>query len=242
MIRSPNRTEVVLAGIVVAFDILVVPVFAVNLGFFLTRGVHGVYALVPPWTAWALVATDASLRQVDLVAAAGLLVGTLYLLWTARTGPGAAAATGSTPGSAAFGSARWRTGRELREGLSLWTHGAARNPAGLVVGAERGGRQVKRAWVVSRDGHILVIGAPGAGKSTRLIEPTLAVIAAAGEGVLVNDPKGELYMLTAGTLLLHGYDVVRFDLREPGLSVRWNPRAADRARAGRGGRGDGDAP
>ncbi|MCL6595834.1 MAG: type IV secretory system conjugative DNA transfer family protein [Firmicutes bacterium] len=218
MIRSPSRGEWAALGAALAFDVLALPTLAAGLSFLLTGGTHGTYGLVPPWTGWALVATDAPLRQVYLVLAGAVVAGVGYLVWLARSGSAAPAS-----GAAAYGSARWRTGRELCEGLGLWTSGAPRNPVGLVVGAEHGGRRVRRAWVVSRDGHTLVIGAPGAGKSTRLIEPTLAVIAAGGEGVLVNDPKGELYSACAGTFLLHGYDVVRFDLREPAHSVRWNP-------------------
>jgi type IV secretion system protein VirD4 len=217
MIRLPSRGEWAALGAAAAFDVLVLPMLVASVAFFLAGGTHGTYSLVPPWTAWALVAGNPSLRQVDLVLSALVVAGVGYLVWLVRSGPGFAA------GSGAYGSARWRSGRELRDGLAVWKRGASRNPAGLVVGAERGGRQVQRAWVVSRDGHTLVIGAPGAGKSTRLIEPTLAVIAAGGEGALVNDPKGELYSVAAGTFLLHGYDVVRFDLREPEHSVRWNP-------------------
>jgi type IV secretion system protein VirD4 len=202
---------------VLAFDLLVLPTFALFLAL-LSQG-H-MQALQMPWTSWAMIVTEKTVRDVYLVLAGGLMGGAVWLVFWARGGANGMPSRG---GETTFGSARWRSGRELLKGLSVWSKGAARNPVGLVVGAERGRREVSRAWVVSQDGHNLLIGAPGAGKSTRLIAPTLSVIAAGGESALVNDPKGELFQMTAGTFLLHDYEVARFDLRDPDRSVRWNP-------------------
>jgi type IV secretion system protein VirD4 len=172
----------------------------------------------PPWVAWAGVVSEAGVRNAYLVLALCAFGGAIWLVRFLRQGTPGTSATGD----ATYGSARWRTGRELLRGLSRWNAGARANPVGLVVGAAKGGREVSSAFVVSQDGHNLVLGAPGAGKSTLVIEPTLSVIARGGESAVVTDPKGELYEETAGLFLRQGYGVHRFDLREPGLSVRWN--------------------
>lgn len=196
-------------------DVILVPSVAVYLALLAAHASPA--GLVAPWAAWASVVSEPSVRNVYLVFAACALGGAVWLVRLFRQGV-APTATGDTT----YGSARWRTGRELERGLSRWRAGARGNPVGLVAGAERGGHKVTRAWVVSQDGHNLVVGAPGAGKSTLVIEPTLSLIAPSGESVVVTDPKGELYEATAGAFAREGYDVVRFDLRDPALSVRWN--------------------
>jgi type IV secretion system protein VirD4 len=82
---------------------------------------------------------------------------------------------------------------------------------------------VQAGWVVSRDDHGLLLGAPGSRKSTTVILPTLATIAEAGLSVLVTDPKGELYAAAGGRFQAAGYRVAVLDLRDPAQSARWNP-------------------
>jgi len=211
-----SRGEKVFLGVVAAFDLIAMPMlvlWAANA----TAGVVG--GLASPWTGWAAVVGDSNVRGLYLVLAAGLLAGAVWVVVKVRGG-GSGAGTQSK--DTTYGSARWRSGRELLKGLSLWTAGSTTNPVGLVVGAYSQGGRVRRAHVVTQDGHTLLLGAPGAGKSAQVIEPTLTVIAS-GESVVVNDPKGELYQLTSGAFSLHDYEVLRFDLRQPPYSFRWNP-------------------
>jgi type IV secretion system protein VirD4 len=187
-----------------------------------------------PWVGWAAVATEPAIRSLFAALALAVLAGAAWLSWRATAG-----SPGSDP-QAAYGSARWRDPRTLPATLARWRWGAPNPPAGFVVGADPG-RPVRAAWVVGRDDHVLLLGAPGAGKSTLAILPTLGVLAQSGQSVLVTDPKGELWQATAGLFHAAGYTVVRFDLREPALSThRWNPcdwvaaaqRAGDVAQAG----------
>jgi type IV secretion system protein VirD4 len=172
-----------------------------------------------PWAAWGLVLSTGSARHAYMVAALGLLAGALY--WGYSINQGGKGSHSTTAN--AFGSARWRTPGELAQSLGRWRMGQAQNPAGLVAGAVRARGPVREAWVLGQDGHNLLLGAPGAGKSLKVILPSLAVIAESGENLVVTDPKGELKQAMGAYLQDQGYRVVTFDLRFPQNSVRWNP-------------------
>ncbi len=194
--------------------------------------------ILPPWTAWGQILTHPAWRSDFLLMALALVAGALYLAWKDRP------TAGSTGNDIAYGSARWRSSRELASSLTRWTAQDPSPQAGLVAGLARRQRPVTQAWIVAQDGHNMVAGAPGAGKSTQVLMPTLGVIASSGESAVITDPKGEMFATTAGLFAAQGYQVVRFDLRDPAQSVRWNPLAAlarqwaagDQAAATRGAR------
>lgn len=203
----------VLAGIL---DVLIVPSGVIMMA---NHSAH----MVMPWTAWPVLLADSADWHLWEMAAGLLEVGAVYWGWTMQH-----ESSGSSPGSSgdAFGSARWRNAKDLRLSLQSWqSKDQGKNPAGLVAGAGAAQGPVRRAWVLGKDGHNLLLGAPGAGKSLRVILPSIAVIAEAGENLLITDPKGELQQATAGYLESQGYRVVTFDLRFPERSVRWNPLA-----------------
>jgi len=112
------------------------------------------------------------------------------------------------------GSAHWGTTRGLWP-RPWWTP---------VVLGRRGGRWVGLPWSQAILG-VLIVGLPGAGKSTALIianilrlggNPLARLLIRLGivtlPSVVVTDPKGEIHDLTAGWLRKRGYDVVRIDL------------------------------
>jgi hypothetical protein len=76
--------------------------------------------------------------------------------------------------------------------------------------------------------HVLLLGATWAGKSRRVILPTVWCLGHRGEWMVLTDPKGELHAACAGWLRAHGYGVVLIDLPRPGRGQRWNPLAAMR--------------
>lgn len=165
---------------------------------------------------FALVAVTRIPRALMDWGAASLVAFGLAFYWSMHQ------ATGGGSRSGAFGTAHWRK-LGSGKGLEHWLRGRTTNPVGLVVGGMRGGKPVRSGWVVTADHHILVLGSPGTGKSTLIWLPSVGVIGDAGNGLLITDPKGELYDQAAGPLTLAHYDVVRFDLRDPAVSVRWNP-------------------
>lgn len=168
-----------------------------------------------PWVSWFAVATVPALQKTWFAMTVAVAVGAWYA--HVHFSGQAASATGSD----AFGTARW--GRpEAARGVAKWAAGAASNPEGLVVGALPAHGRVRQAWVVVQDGHAIVLGAPGSGKSTVCLLPTLAVLARSGAGIVVTDPKGELHQTASALLALEGYQVVRVDFRHPDGSATWN--------------------
>lgn len=174
---------------------------------------------VMPWTAWGLILTTASVQKTYGLLALALLGGAIYWGTTLQHGEG----QGGTAAREAFGSARWLSPREIAQSFQRWHAEAPTNPAGLVAGAVQARGPVRDAWVLGKDGHNILLGAPGAGKSLRVILPSLAVIAESGENLVVTDPKGELKEAVGGYLAHQGYRVITLDLRNPAQSVRWNP-------------------
>lgn len=141
-------------------------------------------------------------------------------------------------GKGQHGTAHWRPVPDLADGLYVWqppdTDGA-QPPAqpkydgswwprsGIVAG--QAGR--KTAYVANREDHVLLIGTTGSNKSRGVFLPTIGILGQQQEySFVLSDPKGELYAYSAAWLASQGYDVIRFDLRDPrqgGPAARWNP-------------------
>ena len=97
--------------------------------------------------------------------------------------------------------------------------------SGLLVGANAL-KHPTGGWVLTRDEHALVMAITRAGKTRRVILPSIGVIgSAAQDSLVITDPKGEIYEYTAEWLRAQGYQIVRFDLiaPEPGRSEQFNP-------------------
>lgn len=72
------------------------------------------------------------------------------------------------------------------------------------------------------DGHCLLIGATGSKKSRLVVMPTVRLLAASGEAMILCDPKGEIYRRTAAFLEDNKYDIRAIDLRDPEKGDGWN--------------------
>ncbi len=73
------------------------------------------------------------------------------------------------------------------------------------------------------DAHTMILGATGSKKSRLLVMPTVHLLADAGESMVINDPKGEIYRRTSGHLEKNGYQLFVLNLRDPRLGNSWNP-------------------
>lgn len=73
------------------------------------------------------------------------------------------------------------------------------------------------------DVHILIIGATRSGKTRCLVIQSICTLALAGEGIVVNDPKGELYHYMHSFLESMDYTVHVVDFNNPKKSDRYNP-------------------
>lgn len=81
----------------------------------------------------------------------------------------------------------------------------------------------KRMWVDNGEGHNLIIGSTGAGKTQVAIFPLVHSLAKHDESMIITDPKGEIYENTAEMLRKRGYNVVLLNFRNPQQGSGWNP-------------------
>jgi type IV secretion system protein VirD4 len=81
----------------------------------------------------------------------------------------------------------------------------------------------KKVWVDDGEAHTLIMGSTGSGKTRRLINPLIKILAKKGESMILTDPKGELYEENAAMLTSKGYNIVLLNLRSPEKGNAWNP-------------------
>ena len=81
----------------------------------------------------------------------------------------------------------------------------------------------ERVFVDHTDSHSLVIGPTGSKKSRLVAMPMIEILAAAGESMIISDPKAELYNRTARMLENKSYKVSIINLRTPEYGACWNP-------------------
>ncbi len=176
-----------------------------------------------PWASWPVVASQRDLLLAELIGTGVVAVWLLAQVWQGRRSGGSGYGGPPVAGKGEHGTARWRTAAELPQSFALWSADRPKDssPSGIYVGQ---GPTPRSAWVLSSDQHALIVGSPGSRKTRGVVLETIGVIGSVGrESLLVSDPKGELYAHTADWLHAQGYNVRRFDLREPSRSVRSNP-------------------
>ena len=76
--------------------------------------------------------------------------------------------------------------------------------------------------VDSSDNHTLVYGASGSKKTRCVIMPTIRMLGFAGESMIINDPKGELYRTMARFLEDQNYNIVTLNFRDASVGDCWN--------------------
>ncbi len=91
--------------------------------------------------------------------------------------------------------------------------------AGVILDVGRDGK----VWCAPPEDHVFITGSTGTGKTRRLIVPSVHMIAAAGSSMVITDPKGEIYAMSADYLKKKGYEISVIDFRSPASSTRWNP-------------------
>ena len=81
----------------------------------------------------------------------------------------------------------------------------------------------QKVWVDDGEAHTLIMGSTGSGKTRRLINPLIKILAKKGESMILTDPKGELYEENVAMLTTKGYNIVLLNLRNPEKGNAWNP-------------------
>ena len=121
-------------------------------------------------------------------------------------------------GSFEYGSARWMTKREIKKEFKVWNFGSKLASGGIPVTVQDG----KFYYSDSFD-HTLIIGSTGSGKTQCEILPMIFNLGYAGESMVINDTKGELYGYTADFLKKQKYNIRVINLRDAFSSDGWNP-------------------
>ena len=81
----------------------------------------------------------------------------------------------------------------------------------------------KMLWVDPTASHSLIIGTTNSGKTFSVIHILIDIARMAGESMVINDLKGELYKTHYDMLIQDGYDVKVLNFVDPDSSDYWNP-------------------
>lgn len=130
---------------------------------------------------------------------------------------------------AGLGDARIKRGGEAVHASDIWDGKSSPKGTGLVYGFSRG-----RYLFEARSPHSITVATSGAGKTRRLVAETIDLCAAAGETLIVSDPKGELFELMGEGLRQQGYSTYLLDLVHPACSDTYDPMELCVSRASEG--------
>ena len=85
------------------------------------------------------------------------------------------------------------------------------------------GSEERIVYIDSSDTHAMIYGATGSQKTRSIVMPAIKIMGIAGESLIINDSKGELYNRLAGELYENGYEIIAINLRKPSVGNAWNP-------------------
>ncbi len=121
-------------------------------------------------------------------------------------------------GSFEYGSSRWATKKEIKDNFKEWNVGKKLKSGGIPATTIDG----KHYYSDSFD-YNLIIGSTGSGKTICEIMPLIFNLGYAGESMIINDTKGELYSVSYQFLKKQGYRIHVINLRDAMASDGWNP-------------------
>lgn len=121
-------------------------------------------------------------------------------------------------GSFEYGSSRWMKNREIKKNFKVWNIGSKLTQGGIPVTYLDGNYYYDDSF-----DHTLIIGSTGSGKTICEIMPLIFNLGYAGESMVINDVKGELYFNTSNFLKKQGYKINIVNLRNALASDGWNP-------------------
>jgi type IV secretion system protein VirD4 len=114
---------------------------------------------------------------------------------------------------------RWTNSQDIKDILTLKTE--TNKACGPLLYREKG-----QNWFYNGEGHTLILGVSGSGKSRRGTIPMIRSFIDAEESFVVVDPKGEIHRESYCYLSQKGYSVHVIDFRHIFESECWNPLAA----------------
>ncbi|MDY0340558.1 MAG: type IV secretory system conjugative DNA transfer family protein [Coriobacteriia bacterium] len=188
------------------------------------------WAHSPLPTRWLTAVTSPATLILSLLLIAAIVAWWVWIsghLMRPRTsGTGVVAGIPRTAGRGEHGTSNLMTPAALETSAVTWSPGTTpvSGVSGFVIGATPAERGRKETYYLSgSEGHVLVIGSTGSGKTRRIVLPSIYALGELGESMVIPDPKGELYLTTCEHLKANGYRVDTIDLRDPSRSVQWSP-------------------
>ena len=121
-------------------------------------------------------------------------------------------------GSFEYGSSRWATKKEIEKEFKVWNIGSELKSGGIPITNLDG-----KCYYSDTFDHTLIIGSTGSGKTICEIMPLIFNLGFAGESMVINDTKGELYAHTYEFLKKRKYKIKVINLRDALCSDGWNP-------------------
>lgn len=130
--------------------------------------------------------------------------------------------TPESAGSGEHGTSRWQTEKEKNDTTFVWNTSEPLNKAGLIVGTkvDKNGNEIFN--LIQGDEHAVMWATTRLGKSRKEVLPLIWTCSKAGESMIINDPKGELYSSASDYLRANGYNVICVNFREPLKGNKWN--------------------
>ncbi|MDZ4179163.1 MAG: type IV secretory system conjugative DNA transfer family protein, partial [Coriobacteriia bacterium] len=161
------------------------------------------WALSPLPARWLSAATTPATLILSLLLIAIIVAWWVWIsghLMRPRTsGTGVVAGIPRTAGRGEHGTSNLMTPAALETSAVTWSPGTTPVPgvSGFVIGARPAERGREETYYLSgSEGHVLVIGSTGSGKTRRIVLPSIFALGELGESMVIPDPKGELYLTT----------------------------------------------
>ncbi len=117
------------------------------------------------------------------------------------------------------GYSRWANDSEMKSELKMVNVQAEKAEYGGVPLINNG----RKMWVDAGEGHNIIVGSTGSGKTQAVIFPLVHSLAKHDESMIITDPKGEIYTKSSEMLRKKGYNVVLLNFRDPQRGSGWNP-------------------
>lgn len=117
------------------------------------------------------------------------------------------------------GYSKWADKKSMQKSLTkIYSDEEKITGAGIPIISEH-----EEVWVDNGESHSLIIGATGSGKTRRIVDPLIKLLAKNNESIILTDPKGELYEENGRLLESLGYQIIVLNFRDPIKGNAWNP-------------------
>jgi type IV secretion system protein VirD4 len=220
-------------GAIILTDLLLLPWILKFPSFLISGGAKGMATAPSWWLDYGIfksikdVWLDAKFRKVYFVMqlpVAALILGVSWDVTKFKKKNRIADGVGGPEpaGSGQHGTSRWQNKQEMDRTAFVWDTDTPIKKAGVVFGMEKSRNGKEKVWLNNDDVHALLIAATRAGKSRKILLPTIWSLAQAGESMILGDVKGELYDAAGDYLKSLDYNVITLNLREPAKGNQWN--------------------